>query len=124
MDTRLLAHYETELAFLRDMGAEFASAYPKIAARLGMEGMEVLDPYVERLLEGTAFLSARVQLALEMQFPAFTSNLLETVCSPSICRDRRRAPRGSTKPSLTAAFPRSGSIATIIIDGVGARKCG
>ena len=79
MDTRLLSHYETELAFLRDMGAEFAQAYPKIAARLGMEGMEVLDPYVERLLEGTAFLSARVQLALEMQFPAFTSNLLEIV---------------------------------------------
>lgn len=79
MDTRLLAHYETELAFMRDMGAEFAAAYPKIAARLGMEGVEVLDPYVERLLEGTAFLSARVQLELEMQFPAFTSNLLEIV---------------------------------------------
>lgn len=79
MDTRLLTHYESELAFLRDMGAEFAAAYPKIAARLGMEGMEVLDPYVERLLEGTAFLTARVQLALEMQFPAFTSNLLEIV---------------------------------------------
>ena len=79
MDTRLLPHYEAELAFLRDMGAEFAAAYPKVAARLGMEGMEVLDPYVERLLEGVAFLSARVQLALEMQFPAFTSNLLEIV---------------------------------------------
>lgn len=79
MDTRLLSHYEAELAFLRDMGAEFAQAYPKVAARLGMEGLEVLDPYVERLLEGTAFLSARVQLALEMQYPAFTSNLLEIV---------------------------------------------
>ena len=79
MDTRLLAHYEGELAFLRDMGAEFAAAFPKIAARLGMEGVEVLDPYVERMLEGTAFLSARVQLELEMQFPAFTANLLEIV---------------------------------------------
>lgn len=79
MDTRLLKHYENELAFMRDMGAEFAAAYPKIASRLGMEGIEVLDPYVERLLEGTAFLSARVQLELELQFPAFTSNLLEIV---------------------------------------------
>jgi type VI secretion system protein ImpG len=79
MDTRLLKHYEAELAFMREMGAEFAQAYPKIAARLGMEGMEVLDPYVERLLEGFAFLSARVQLELEMQFPAFTSHLLEIV---------------------------------------------
>ncbi|MFT7594267.1 MAG: type VI secretion system protein ImpG [Paracoccaceae bacterium] len=79
MDTRLMKHYESELMYLRDMGAEFAAAYPKIAARLGMEGVEVLDPYVERLLEGVAFLSARVQLELELQYPAFTSNLLEIV---------------------------------------------
>ncbi|MCR8723329.1 type VI secretion system baseplate subunit TssF [Frigidibacter sp. ROC022] len=79
MDTRLLRHYENELAFMRDMGGEFAAAYPKIAARLGMEGLEVLDPYVERLLEGVAFLSARVQLELELQYPAFTANLLEII---------------------------------------------
>lgn len=79
MDTRLLRHYETELAFLREMGAEFAKAYPKIASRLGMDGLEILDPYVERLLEGTAFLTARVQLELEMQYPAFTHHLLDVV---------------------------------------------
>ncbi|WP_292290133.1 type VI secretion system baseplate subunit TssF [Marivita sp.] len=79
MDTRLLRHYETELAFLREMGAEFAKSYPKIAARLGMDGLEILDPYVERLLEGTAFLTARVQLELELQYPAFTSHLLDVV---------------------------------------------
>lgn len=79
MDTRLLRHYESELAYLREMGAEFAEAYPKIAARLGMESSEVLDPYVERLLEGVAFLSARVQLEMELQFPAFTRHLLEIV---------------------------------------------
>ncbi|MEH6836754.1 MULTISPECIES: type VI secretion system baseplate subunit TssF [Falsihalocynthiibacter] len=79
MDTRLLKHYEQELTFLREMGAEFADSYPKIAARLGMDGVEVLDPYVERLLEGSAFLSARVQLELEMQYPAFTSHLLEII---------------------------------------------
>jgi type VI secretion system protein ImpG len=61
------------------MGGEFARAYPKIAARLGMSATEVIDPYVERLLEGVAFLSARVQLELEMQFPAFTQHLLEIV---------------------------------------------
>ncbi|MEX0310537.1 MAG: type VI secretion system baseplate subunit TssF [Tateyamaria sp.] len=79
MDTRLLKHYEGELAFMRDMGAEFAQAFPKIASRLGMDGMEVVDPYVERLLEGVAFLSARVQLELELQYPALTSHLLEIV---------------------------------------------
>ena len=79
MDTRLLKHYESELAFMRDMGAEFAQAYPKIASRLGIDAVEVVDPYVERLLEGVAFLSARVQLELELQFPALTSHLLEIV---------------------------------------------
>ena len=79
MDTRILRHYESELSFLREMGAEFAEAYPKIAARLGMDASEVVDPYVERLLEGVAFLSARVQLELELQFPSFTRHLLEIV---------------------------------------------
>jgi type VI secretion system protein ImpG len=79
MDTRILKHYENELAYLREMGAEFAEAYPKIAARLGLDSAEVLDPYVERLLEGTAFLSARVQLELEQQFPTFTRHLLEII---------------------------------------------
>jgi type VI secretion system protein ImpG len=79
MDTRLLRHYENELTYLREMGAEFAQSYPKIAARLGIDGVEVLDPYVERLLEGVAFLSARVQLELELQYPNFTSHLLEIV---------------------------------------------
>ncbi|TDL85188.1 type VI secretion system baseplate subunit TssF [Meridianimarinicoccus aquatilis] len=79
MDTRLLRHYETELAFMREMGSEFAQSFPKVAARLGMDGVEVLDPYVERLLEGVAFLSARVQLELELQYPALTSQLLEII---------------------------------------------
>lgn len=79
MDTRLLKHYEGELAYMRDMGAEFAQAFPKIASRLGMDGVEVVDPYVERLLEGVAFLSARVQLELELQYPNLTGHLLEIV---------------------------------------------
>ena len=64
---------------LREMGAEFADSYPKIASRLGMDQLEVMDPYVERLLEGSAFMAARVQLELEQQYPAFTQNLLEIV---------------------------------------------
>src|SRR5579872_7363629 len=79
MDPRLLQHYNTELQHLREMGAEFAVQFPKIAARLGMEGLQVVDPYVERLLEGVAFLAARVQLKLDAEFPRFTQTLLEMV---------------------------------------------
>jgi type VI secretion system protein ImpG len=79
MDTRLLKHYETELAFVREMGAEFAQAYPKIASRLGMDGVEINDPYVERLVESFAFLTSRIQLELDMRYPQFTQHLLEIV---------------------------------------------
>src|SRR5688500_9246447 len=77
MDPRLLQYYNFELQHLREMGAEFAQQFPKIAARLGMNGLEVADPYVERLLEGVAFLAARVQLKLDAEFPRFTQALLE-----------------------------------------------
>ncbi|MGC4085924.1 MAG: type VI secretion system baseplate subunit TssF [Vicinamibacterales bacterium] len=58
------------------MGAEFAQQFPKIAARLSMTGLEVADPYVERLIEGTSFLAARVQMKLDAEFPRFTQALL------------------------------------------------
>ena len=77
MDPRLLRLYSDELTHLREVGGEFAQEFPKIAARLGMEGMEVTDPYVERLLEGFAFLSARVQLKLEAEQPRLIAHLLE-----------------------------------------------
>ena len=79
MDPRLLRHYNQELQHLREMGGEFAQQFPKIAARLRMDGLEVGDPYVERLLEGFAFLAARIQLKLEGEFPQFTQRLLEIV---------------------------------------------
>ena len=79
MDPRLLRYYNEELRHLREMGAEFAQQFPKIAARLGLEGLEVTDPYVERLLEGFAFLAGRVQLKLDAEFPRFTQRLLEII---------------------------------------------
>ena len=77
MDRRFLAYYETELRFLRDLGAEFAQAHPAIAGRLALDPNSCADPYVERLLEGVAFLAARVQLKLDAEFPRFTEHLLD-----------------------------------------------
>jgi type VI secretion system protein ImpG len=77
MDPRLLRYYNQELQHVRETGAEFAAAYPKIAGRLGMDGTECADPYVERLLEGFAFLSARVQMKMDAQHPVFTQHLLQ-----------------------------------------------
>lgn len=79
MDPRLLKLYNRELQHVREVGAEFAAEYPKIAARLGLETFECSDPYVERLFEGFAFMAARVQLKVEAEFPNFTQSLLEIV---------------------------------------------
>ncbi len=79
MDPRLLRYYNQELQHLREMGAEFAQAFPKIASRLAIDGIEVADPYVERLVESFAFLAGRVQLKLDAEFPKFTQRLLEVV---------------------------------------------
>jgi type VI secretion system protein ImpG len=79
MDARLLRYYNQELRYLRELGGEFAQEFPKIASRLGMEGLEVTDPYIERLLEGCAFLAARVQLKQDAEFPRFSHRLLELI---------------------------------------------
>jgi type VI secretion system protein ImpG len=80
MDPRLLDYYNSELLHVRETAAEFAKEFPKIAGRLALEGVaECADPYVERLLEGFAFLAARVQLKIDSEFPTFTQQLLEMV---------------------------------------------
>lgn len=107
MDPRLLRYYNQELRYLREMGGEFAREFPKIAGRLGMEGLEVADPYVERLLEGSAFLAARVQLKQEAEFPRLAQALLDIVCpnlgapTPSMLVARLQP---GNDPNLLAGF--------------------
>lgn len=75
----MLEYYNRELTYLREMGAEFAKRYPKVAGRLGMRGIEVADPYIERLMEGFAFLTSRVQMKMEAEFPRFSQRMLEMI---------------------------------------------
>ncbi|MDR1661793.1 MAG: type VI secretion system baseplate subunit TssF [Azoarcus sp.] len=79
MDARFLDYYNRELAYLQESGVEFAASFPKVAAHLGMQGDTVADPYVERLLEGFAFLSARIHLKMDAEFPRFSQRLLEVI---------------------------------------------
>ncbi len=83
MDPRLLGYYRHELLHIRDAAAEFAREHPKVAARLALDataaGGECVDPYVERLLEGFAFLAARVHYQQDSEYAHFTQYLLELV---------------------------------------------
>jgi type VI secretion system protein ImpG len=61
-------YFEDELGYLREMGKEFALAYPALAPMLADRGG---DPDVERLLEGVAFLTGRVREKLDDELPEF-----------------------------------------------------
>jgi len=79
MRDELLVYYERELTYLRQMGAEFAEHYPKVASRLLLEPNRCEDPHVERLIESVALLSSRVHLRLDDDFPEITQALLNVV---------------------------------------------
>ena len=79
MRDELLNYYERELTFLRQMGAEFADKYPKIARRLLLEPTQCEDPHVERMIEAFAFLAARVHLKIDDEFPEITEALLGVI---------------------------------------------
>jgi type VI secretion system protein ImpG len=76
MSESLLPYYNRELAAIRSLAAEFALAHPKVAGRLRLSADSVDDPHVARLLEGVAFLGARVQHRLDDEFPELTDALL------------------------------------------------
>lgn len=91
MADELLPYYEKELAFIRQMGAEFANEHPKIAGRLGINSETIEDPHVSRLIESFAYLNARIQHKLDDDFPELSDALLEVIFPhyqrpiPSMC---------------------------------------
>lgn len=127
MDPRLLTYYNRELQYLREAGADFAREFPKIAARLGIEGIDCADPYVERLLEGFSFLAARVHLKLDSEFPDFTQHLLETVfphyLAPTPAMAIVEFRPDPDEGSLAGGFlvPRDSSLTSDLVEGAQSR---
>ncbi|MGA2776920.1 MAG: type VI secretion system baseplate subunit TssF [Steroidobacteraceae bacterium] len=76
MADELLPYYNQELVYLTRLGAEFAEQHPASAGRLRMSADTVEDPHVSRLLQGVAFLNARIRNKLDDEFPELTNGLL------------------------------------------------
>ncbi len=76
MSDEFLKYYNRELAYLRHKGQEFGEQYPKIAARLRISEEKIEDPHVERLLEGCAFMTAKIRQSLDNSYPQFTESLM------------------------------------------------
>ncbi|HEY2407212.1 MAG TPA: type VI secretion system baseplate subunit TssF [Polyangiaceae bacterium] len=102
-------YYQDELAYLRDLGREFAQAYPALAPMLADRGG---DPDVERLLEGFAFLTGRIRQKLDDELPELiltvasllfpqlirsqpSASILELLPLASALRERRIVPAGT-----------------------------
>lgn len=82
MNKAFLEYYRRELSYIRERAGEFAADYPKIAGRLELDasGSETCpDPFVERLLEGFAFLAARIQLKYDAEYPRLLQALFDTI---------------------------------------------
>jgi len=79
MREELLEYYERELTYLRQMGGEFARKYPKVAGRLMLDSDRCDDPHVNRLLEGFAFLAARVHRRIDDDFPEICESLTKII---------------------------------------------
>jgi len=79
MRDELLTYYESELRHLRKAGAAFAREYPRVASRLELEPTRCADPHVERLIEALAFLTARIRLKIDDEFPEIAESLLDVL---------------------------------------------
>jgi len=115
-------YYQDELTYLRELGKEFASAYPAIAPLLAERGA---DPDVERLLEGVAFLTGRIRQKIDDELPEVihsvgallfphylrqipSTSVVEFAPLPNVVREK-----------LTVA--RNAEVGSVPIDGVSCR---
>lgn len=76
MDDPILRYYEAEMRYLREAGKEFAQRHPDRARMLNLDRVGDRDPYVERLHEGFAFLTARLRQKLDDELPELTEGLV------------------------------------------------
>jgi type VI secretion system protein ImpG len=115
-------HYQSELAFLRGMGKEFAAAHPQVAGLLAERGG---DPDVERLLEGFAFLAARVRERIDAGVPEIVHDLTETLL-PHFLRPLPAASVVEFVPvpgalRARARVPAGAELASVAVDGASCR---
>lgn len=66
-------YFREELAYLREQGKVFSQTYPQLSRFLQSRSY---DPDVERLLEGFAFLTARLRAKVDDEFPELTHSIL------------------------------------------------
>jgi type VI secretion system protein ImpG len=115
-------YYQDELTYLRDLGREFAAAYPAIAPLLADRGG---DPEVERLLEGVAFLTGKIRQKIDDELP----EVIHSVAALLFPHYLRQVPAASIVeftplPNVVrekVTVPRDAEIGSVPVDGTSCR---
>src|SRR5580698_9698571 len=124
MDPELSEYYQQELHYIHALFQEFAKEHPKVARRLGAHAGEVVDPYVERLLQSFALTAARSQMRIDRMPDAFTSRLLQSVYPnyvtplPSMALVRFRPDYKSGQGAGGQVLPRGTNLASRVSEHV------
>ncbi|MHA6643543.1 type VI secretion system baseplate subunit TssF [Mesorhizobium sp. A623] len=79
MDRAFLEYYEEELTHIRALASEFADMHPAVARNLSLDTAPCPDPYVERLLDGVAFLAARTRMKVDAEGSRFSRAVLDVL---------------------------------------------
>jgi type VI secretion system protein ImpG len=114
-------YYQDELTYLRELGREFAAAYPNIAPMLAEKG----DPDVERLLEGVAFLTGKIRQKIDDELP----EVIHSVASLMFPHYLRQVPASSVSdftplPNVVRErliVARGAEVGSVPVDGVSCR---
>jgi type VI secretion system protein ImpG len=114
-------YYNAELTFLREVGRAFAQVNPNVAELLAERGG---DPDVDRLLEGCAFLTARIRERIDDSVPEIVHGLTELLLPHYL----RPIPAASIVQFTAAAglrarvkVPRGAELGSTQVDGVSCR---
>ncbi|MBL9063808.1 type VI secretion system baseplate subunit TssF [Tabrizicola sp.] len=107
MDRNFMAYYEDELAHIRELATEFAAVHPTVARNLSLDAVPCPDPYVERLLEGVAYLAARTRLKVDAESSRYVRNLLDELYPDLVC----------PAPAMTMAVLHPGPQVQTMLDG-------
>ena len=107
MDRTFLSYYQNELTHLRQLAEEFGRMYDTVAHNLSLDSVPCPDPYVERLLEGVAYLGARTRHKLDYESSRHVRRLLDALY-PDLA---------APAPAMTMAMMSPGPQVETMMDG-------
>ncbi|WP_299196653.1 type VI secretion system baseplate subunit TssF [uncultured Tateyamaria sp.] len=129
MDATFLSYYEDELTHIRDLAKEFAQLHPAVARNLSLDSVPCPDPYVERLLEGVAYLSARTRLKVDAESSRYVQALLDALypdlVAPAPAMSLVKLAPGDQVEEMVTGYtvPRGTSMVSGLRDGLATRAC-